>query len=208
MPRLIWVFAGRTVTLLVLSCRGSYGNCDSFSVWTTFTFCQILRLFWSVLKYILSNQCLSMWGGYRANFFRYKWFTKCEFYVMNNLFLNFTWSVQRCVAWSPAHDFYVVWYFVYICRLHVILFCLYLRMFYNIDLNITTFQYLCWVPIMFHTVNGIEVIFSKVFLKIWNFHSVAVRSTTKPTIWPVRPSAWSYKGFFMRTATTADMSLC
>ena len=24
MPRLIWVFAGRTVTLLVLSCRGSY----------------------------------------------------------------------------------------------------------------------------------------------------------------------------------------
>ena len=25
MPRLIWVFAGRTFTLLVLSCRGSYG---------------------------------------------------------------------------------------------------------------------------------------------------------------------------------------
>ena len=25
MPRLIWVFAGRTLTLLVLSCRGSYG---------------------------------------------------------------------------------------------------------------------------------------------------------------------------------------
>ena len=25
MPRLIWVFAGRTVILLVLSCRGSYG---------------------------------------------------------------------------------------------------------------------------------------------------------------------------------------
>ena len=24
MPRLIWVFAGRTATLLVLSCRGSY----------------------------------------------------------------------------------------------------------------------------------------------------------------------------------------
>ena len=24
MPRLIWVFAGRTVSLLVLSCRGSY----------------------------------------------------------------------------------------------------------------------------------------------------------------------------------------
>ena len=26
MPRLIWVFAGRTLTLLVLSCRGSYGE--------------------------------------------------------------------------------------------------------------------------------------------------------------------------------------
>ena len=26
MPRLFWVFAGRTATLLVLSCRGSYGN--------------------------------------------------------------------------------------------------------------------------------------------------------------------------------------
>ena len=24
MPRLVWVFAGRTLTLLVLSCRGSY----------------------------------------------------------------------------------------------------------------------------------------------------------------------------------------
>ena len=28
MPRLIWVFAGRTVTLLVLSCRGSNGQDD------------------------------------------------------------------------------------------------------------------------------------------------------------------------------------
>ena len=27
MPRLIWVFASRTVTLLVLSCRGSYNVC-------------------------------------------------------------------------------------------------------------------------------------------------------------------------------------
>ena len=27
MPRLIWVFAGRTLVLLVLSCRGSYINC-------------------------------------------------------------------------------------------------------------------------------------------------------------------------------------
>ena len=33
MPRLIWVFAGRTPTLLVLSCRGSYR-----SVWRSSTF--------------------------------------------------------------------------------------------------------------------------------------------------------------------------
>ena len=31
MPRLIWVFAGRTLTLLVLSCRGSYLETDETS---------------------------------------------------------------------------------------------------------------------------------------------------------------------------------
>ena len=33
MPRLIWVFTGRTLTLLILSCPGSYGTTESFSKW-------------------------------------------------------------------------------------------------------------------------------------------------------------------------------
>ena len=33
MPRLIWVFAGRTAILLVLSCRGSYVSCDCMKIW-------------------------------------------------------------------------------------------------------------------------------------------------------------------------------
>ena len=37
MPRLIWVFAGRTVTLLVLSCRGSFYNEESQGL--PFTLC-------------------------------------------------------------------------------------------------------------------------------------------------------------------------
>ena len=32
MPRLIWVFAGRTVTLLILSCRGPHLTCFNFPV--------------------------------------------------------------------------------------------------------------------------------------------------------------------------------
>ena len=33
MPRLIWVFAGRTLTLLVLSCRGSYNIGSHVTLW-------------------------------------------------------------------------------------------------------------------------------------------------------------------------------
>ena len=33
MSRLIWVFAGRTVTLLVLSCRGSFDVADGKEIW-------------------------------------------------------------------------------------------------------------------------------------------------------------------------------
>ena len=33
MPRLIWVFAGCTVTLLVLSCRGLYFYCVIYRMW-------------------------------------------------------------------------------------------------------------------------------------------------------------------------------
>ena len=36
MPRLIWVFAGRTVTLLVLSCRGSYHIRLYGTIWDIF----------------------------------------------------------------------------------------------------------------------------------------------------------------------------
>ena len=46
LPRLIWVFAGRTLTLLVLSCRGSHSNlqCSMFCVVTYIGFCMFL--FW------------------------------------------------------------------------------------------------------------------------------------------------------------------
>ena len=48
-PRLIWVFAGRTLILLVLSCRGSYSLTVSFVLLTTLTlyrFCYMWAASW------------------------------------------------------------------------------------------------------------------------------------------------------------------
>ena len=38
MPRLIWVYAGRTATLLVLSCRGSFVICHNSNSWSLWLF--------------------------------------------------------------------------------------------------------------------------------------------------------------------------
>ena len=43
MPRLIWVFAGRTLILLVLSCRTSFFGCLKFFT-VCFTFIQLIRI--------------------------------------------------------------------------------------------------------------------------------------------------------------------
>ena len=51
MPRLVWVFAGRTVTLLVLSCRGSY--CKSKG--KTSNFPDFVSLFLAVCSNVFNN---------------------------------------------------------------------------------------------------------------------------------------------------------
>ena len=71
MPRLIWVFAGRTLILLVLSCRGSYYY-DEFSI---FVIESPIHLFWSFLyfchHYIFVLQLMSHIYWHKCRFIRF-----------------------------------------------------------------------------------------------------------------------------------------
>ena len=59
MPRLIWVFAGRTLTLLVLSCRGS----NSFALWlTSLRFVKIQCVHWKCNRQDMSFLCSQNWS--------------------------------------------------------------------------------------------------------------------------------------------------
>ena len=73
MPRLIWVFAGRTVTLLVLSCRGSY-NCKIKTMLVFWRHLAVIIWFNTPLKVIFENkdfEFFPLFGGfflYTVNF--------------------------------------------------------------------------------------------------------------------------------------------
>ena len=56
MPKLMWVFAGRTLILLVLSCRGSYFTAISWNVQRCCSTCHLLTQFlecWCLLEQLL-----------------------------------------------------------------------------------------------------------------------------------------------------------
>ena len=57
MPRLIWVFAGRTLILLVLSCRSSYFLCNTHIVLLFYNFFPTVRLTALIPQWVLKLAC-------------------------------------------------------------------------------------------------------------------------------------------------------
>ena len=80
MPRLIWVFAGRTTTLLVLSCRGSIISTSLFtkhllqpSVFYT-VFHTLVKAFARTYEIFKSTRALKWWGFERIrNLVKPRW---------------------------------------------------------------------------------------------------------------------------------------
>ena len=67
MPRLIWVFAGRTVTFLVLSCRGSYSRDPNDSTEVT-AVCNMSRIMTKPTKWVCAQRRLrSAWASIQSD---------------------------------------------------------------------------------------------------------------------------------------------
>ena len=99
MPRLIWVFAGRTVTLLVLSWGGSfYENCKIWSfpirrLMFAIAVLPFLVLFLIVSVIVVMNNMTDIWAASRQN----QQNNMCPAKTQTNLGIRPVWSGLRCV---------------------------------------------------------------------------------------------------------------
>ena len=105
MPRIIWVFAGRTVTLLVLSCRGShFFTISAEACWLLFQVFFVPS--WDSKLWSMSiTICLIKWPKqlniHSQNESRYLWF------LVKHLLLSFKLkknSVLQCPTMNPRKD--------------------------------------------------------------------------------------------------------
>ena len=105
MPRLIWIFAGRTATLLVLSCRGSWSLCWQSAcvhVWWFYVLSSSWQrrdvIFdydtsWFVSLYVL----FSIAGDHLLG-------TSCPMCLSAFTFCLVPWCLRSCVVWCLRCD--------------------------------------------------------------------------------------------------------
>ena len=111
MPRLIWVFAGCTLILLVLSCRGSYRLLSTEAFWYYRRICRIYKLLWFGFAYEPINpkpNIVTVVGGvafrgrggkqYRNTLLQQGVFRACS----NDEYVN--------IIWSKNYQYVGFWY--------------------------------------------------------------------------------------------------